>query len=842
MARKQAKKTETVEVAEPVAQAVAAATLDAEAIQQQVDQVLQEKLYWFPVRHHSPTVARHLQAAIEERQPKLVLIEGPADASHLIPYIIDPQTKPPVAIYSSYRDDNNVLRLAGIASAAADVPPRFASFYPITSYSPEFVAMRAARKLGAEVVFMDLPHHALIQAAPEVPSDDSPTEASSPPAEAAASTTNPPDDHALHPNDDALFEQSGFYQRLAEVAGYRSWSEAWDTLFESDPASRSYEEYRRELAYFCAAVRATTPAAQIQTDGTLERERFMLQTIRESMKKYGTPADQVMIICGGFHLFLDRSDSQTPPPLPPGTVFHTVMPYSFFRISELSGYGAGNRAPQYFQTCWDLGQKMQPSDILVEHVVAILKKARRGGEKLSAADAIAVCQHAGMLARLRRRKEAVLDDIRDALLTCCCKGDPQQEGIHLQKAIDDVNIGTKVGHVTSTLGHLPIVNDFYRHLSELDLGEIMGREKMVKLEFDKRDAREERCSVLLHRLKYLGVPIGEQTDQQSTLAGGTIFKERWTIKWDAKIEPALIEQNLYGDTLEVAALARMKENLARDEMHAGKTCERLLQAVDMDLPDLLTQAEEACSQAIDNDSSFISLCAGLRALLVLDRYAMFRHLTRTRLADLIVRCFARACFALTDASNVPEDQQKHVIDALLSLAEAVQRGGEPALDKTLFAEHLKLAAEQTQVPFLHGAFLGMLTEIRSIEADELADYVKQFARQPVEEMMLAGDFLEGVMSVSRMAIMMGADSLIGAMDELLRAADWDTFLSMLPRMRAAFDRLHDRQRESLSLRVAQRYHLAESEILQDLQTSVGAAALIARLDQQVAEIMKHWHI
>jgi hypothetical protein len=95
---------------------VEAAGLSADAIKKQVEAVLQDDLYWFPVRHHSAAVARYLDAVIKERQPKVILIEGPAEASDLIPFIVDAKTKPPVAVYSSYRDDDNVLGLAGKAS------------------------------------------------------------------------------------------------------------------------------------------------------------------------------------------------------------------------------------------------------------------------------------------------------------------------------------------------------------------------------------------------------------------------------------------------------------------------------------------------------------------------------------------------------------------------------------------------------------------------------------------------------------------------------------------------------------------------------------------------------
>jgi len=139
--------------------------LEIEEVQARTDKVLAEDLYWFPVRHHSPAVARHLRAAIRARKPKLVLIEGPAHASDLIKYVVDAKTKPPIALYSSFRDDGNLLGLAGIASAAPDIPPRFPVWYPMLPYSPEYVAIKEAAAIGAAMAFIDLPSHALIDPA-----------------------------------------------------------------------------------------------------------------------------------------------------------------------------------------------------------------------------------------------------------------------------------------------------------------------------------------------------------------------------------------------------------------------------------------------------------------------------------------------------------------------------------------------------------------------------------------------------------------------------------------------------------------------------------------------------
>src|SRR5690606_36616217 len=113
-------------------------------------------------------------------------------------------------------------------------------------------------------------------------------------------------------------------------------------------------------------------------------------------------------------------------------------------------YGAGHRAPHFLQMHWESLQG-ERNELLAEYVIRVLEKARRRGEAVSSADAISVTQHARMLAALRGRHRPVLDDLHDALLTCCCKGDPRDVGTRLLEAFDDVDIGTKVGRVTARL-------------------------------------------------------------------------------------------------------------------------------------------------------------------------------------------------------------------------------------------------------------------------------------------------------------------------------------------------------------------------------------------------------
>lgn len=801
----------------PETTATTAMKLDPAEVARRVEAVLADPLYWFPVRHHSHTVARHLANALRERKPKVIFIEGPWEANELLPFVTDGKTQPPVAIYSSYRDDDNVLELNGLASAAPDIPARFAVWYPLTAYSPEYIALRVAKELGAEVVLIDLPHYALVKQHHEQTS--------------AASQTAPGDD-------DALVTTSGLYQQLAAAAGYKSWDEAWDTMFEN-PHQADHETFRRELATFCCGVRMTSDAATELSLGTVERERHFLKVIQQTLQERKLQPEQAAVVCGGFHLFLDRADTEPPPPLPSGTVYTTVVPYSFYRISELSGYGAGNRAPQYYQTCFDLIAENRAGDIAMEHAIAVLGHMRKSGEPLSTADAIAITHHAGMLSQLRGRGHLTLDDIDDAVVTCCCKGDPRDEGLKLRAAMDKAGIGTKLGKVTPKLGRLPILNDFHTQLADLNLGEALGQEKRLALRLDKRDPAAARRAVFFHRLAYLQIPFAVRTSSGGDFSG-TIFREDWQLKWDPKTEPSLIEENLYGDSVETAAIQRLREALATASNSAGATCGQLLGAVDMDLPDLTRLAESAAAQAIDLDPAFPSLAAALQQLAVLARYVDFRGTSSDAIQGLLVRCYDRACFALPSSAGVPEEEQKGVVEGLVTVADILQRDKSGMYDRALFVSAAQRAASETPVPFLRGAFLGLLCEIRELPAEALAAEVAGLAGATPELMVTAGDLLDGMFAVSRTSIMLGADAIVGAVDSLLRAAKWESFLVMLPRLRAAFERLAPPHRDSLAANVAKRYGLSSAKEVRQLNNSLGATALVARLDQQVAAALKDW--
>lgn len=798
---------------------------ELERIKSAVERVLGDALYWFPIRHHSPTAAWLVEQAVLQRRPKLLFIEAPAGLESLLPALMDPQTRPPVALYSSFRDDQHQLRPAD-AGEPGDEPLQLASWYPLLSYSPEYVAIQAGDRVGAQVVFIDLPQQMLAAARLQSPVDAAPD-----PAQAAASAA-PPAEVA----DDTLIEHSALYQDLARVAGYRRWDEAWDSLFEH--AGHELEAYRRELATFCAAARATTPARAFDDD-TGPRERHMWRSIQATLTERGIDPAEAMVVCGGYHLFLDRNDSAPLPPLPAGTVHDAVVPYSYQRVSERSGYGAGNRAPRYYQRYFEALRRGAPGEALIEQMIGILHTARRKGERVATADAIAVRHHAVLLAQLRGRSGPILDDLDDALISCCVKGDPATDGAVLRRVMREAHVGSRVGKVTPKAGRLPLLRDYYAQLDALALSEKLDHEQGQVLKLDRRQPLDTRRSAFLHRLCQLQVPLAEPVKDTDRL-GQSLFAERWRLRWNTQVETALIERSLDGDSIETAAATAFGRALGQAGVDASGSCRLLLAAVAMNLDQLLVQARAACARAVDEDGRFVSLADALTSLRVLERRLGEQATTADRdfLTDLIERAWDRACFAVPEIAAAPGDDHPAIIQALKSMAEVAQT--RDVLDAGLFASYVQSAAALSPVAELRGAFLAVLVDIRALDVATLAAELAAYAGAGPDRQLQAGDFLHGVLSVSTTAVMLGARALVQALDAVIAAVDRDGFLAMLPRLRAAIEQLHGRHRDALAGEVARLFGLRVSDLDQPLAGSASAHALIAELDAEVAQIMADW--
>ena len=94
----------------------------------------------FGIRHLSPAGAYHLRRLLDEREPELILVEGPSDFTALLGDIAGAETKPPIAVMA-YTKESPIRTI----------------LYPFAEYSPEYQAVLWAKDHGVPCRFIDLP-------------------------------------------------------------------------------------------------------------------------------------------------------------------------------------------------------------------------------------------------------------------------------------------------------------------------------------------------------------------------------------------------------------------------------------------------------------------------------------------------------------------------------------------------------------------------------------------------------------------------------------------------------------------------------------------------------------
>jgi hypothetical protein len=503
-----------------------------------------------PIRHHSPAGALQVGRLIRERRPRVVLIEGPADATPLIEQILDPATVPPVALYAFRRRDDDVR----------------AAYYPFCAYSPEYVALQSGHDVGAELLFCDLP------ASETLEWDDTADDSSTPPqvdTDATAQSDEP-----------APADYAAFSVALTTASGFDSFEAFWEAAFEQEGGQRDADGFVQLMTTFGSQARALTATRRGGYDD--RRERAMADAARRCVDR-GVPDDAILLVCGAAHAEAiaahyagsesvgDGADSDTSVAMPSGDQQAEIalIPYSFPRLSEQAGYGAGNRAPWYYQQVWDLGGDYRAATRRAMIVAA--RHLRERGYSASTAQAIDADTLAGTLAAMRDKLAPGVDELIDAAVACFGQG----HGDAIASTIHQILIGDAIGQITGRAGRTPLQEEFHATTHRLRLP-VQDAPKQVLVHLASSAAEGEQ-SVFLHRLEAIGVPYGRQlvSGLGGRLAQGPLeqlgrVRERWELHWSPATEARLIERTAWGSTLADCCDRLLREQLeAAERIDAG---------------------------------------------------------------------------------------------------------------------------------------------------------------------------------------------------------------------------------------------------------------------------------
>ncbi|MEV7029288.1 DUF5682 family protein [Streptomyces sp. NPDC093272] len=705
------------------------------------------------VRHHGPGSARAVRAVLRDRRPKAVLIEGPPEADALIPLAADPRMRPPVALLAH----------------AVDEPGRSA-FWPLADFSPEWVALRWALEHGVPARFIDLPAAHTLAWETEQETPAAPVDADAPRAEGGAP------DAARRLRVDPL-------AALAEAAGYDDPERWWEDVVEHRSGTREQDA----LAPFTAVAEAM--AVLRETYGTTGRDRdpvreaHMRLRLRAARREFG---EDVAVVCGAWHVpaLSARStvaaDRDLLKGLPKVRTDMTWVPWTNRRLARSSGYGAGIDSPGWY------GHLFRAPDRPVERWLTKVAGLLREEDRIvSSAHVIEAVRLAETLAVMRGRPVPGLGETTDAVRAVLCEG----SDVPLALVHDRLVVGDVLGEVPETAPAVPLQRDLTREQRRLRLKpEALERE----LELDLRKETDAGRSLLLHRLRLLGIGWGEQA--QSRGSTGT-FRETWRLRWEPELSVRIAEAGVWGTTVEGAATARAEADAGQATALADVTAlaELCLLA---GLPEALPVVMRALADRAALDTDVGRLAQALPALVRSLRYGDVRGTDTRALAEVAAGLAERifvglppACAALD--ADAAEEMRGHV-DAvhtavgLLAEPGAGDAPGGRGLRDRWRAVLRTLSGRDTVPGVLRGRAVRILLDEGELEPAEAARLMG-LVLSPGTPPATAAAWVEGFVGGGGGGMLLVHDErLLGLVDTWLTGVPPDAFTDVLPLLRRTF--------------------------------------------------------
>ena len=681
----------------------------------------------FGVRHLSPAGAWHLRRFLDDLQPSAVLVEGPSDATEQIPHLTARGTEPPVAI------------LAYTAE-----PPVRTVLWPFAAYSPEYQALLWAKENSAQAMFIDLPSGVFL---------------------AVEYAQGGAEEHA--PESSA----ADIYARWAELAGESDHETYWERRFEHNLNPNAY---RLASAEFGRALRAVLLEDPFETASNMLREAHMMRMIHEA-KKAGH--QRIAVVTGAYHVPALEGGGCTAltdgelEALPRREARLTPMPYSYYRLTTRAGYGAGNRAPAYYEMLWHAACRGDLHGLAGNYLSAVAGELRRMGNAASAAEVIEGVRLARTLAALHEGSAPALMDLRDAATVCLGRGD--FSGI--SQAVARVEIGTAIGSLPEGVARTSIQDDFYRALRRLKLERYrtaVAADLDLDLREDRRVKSEEAAwldlnrSFFLNRLTALGVPFARRlpTGQQSAT-----WAERWVMQWSPEAEITLVESALRGDTVEMASTYALKEKL--DGCAAVDEAAGLIRrAGECGLSGAVEYARAALQRLAAGNADFLSSARAAAELSAVIRFGDIRRQDTAPLTPLLAQLFLHATLLLVGAAACDDKAATEAMPAMDALnAVAIGHSREVAGEDWLKALR-ELSGRDDRNARLSGFACALLLERGLVDGDGLSREVSRRLSPGIPADVGAGWF-EGLamrnraMLLSLMELWRQLDGYIASLDD-----------------------------------------------------------------------------
>ena len=696
---------------------------------------------FFGIRHLSPAGAYYLRAYLDEKKPRLVLVEGPSDFADMLSDMVREERKPPIALLAYTKE-----------------APVRTVLYPFAVYSPEYQAIWWCHKHHVECRFIDLPSETFL-AIPERGMQE---------AEGEEKRGN---------------AGVSVYEQLDRQSGEDGHDTFWERVMEQ---AGSMEAYHQGANSFGANIRSLTEGKENDWAEIVLREAYMRRQIRKAVDA-GVEPENIVVVTGSYHVegLKDWQDAgEDISGMPRVEANHTLMPYSYYRLSTRAGYGAGNKAPAYYALLWEGLNRDEPMYAVYSYLIRLAEYQRDKGNPVSSASVIEAVRLAMSLAQLRGGTIASLRDLRDAAQTCLGEGSVS----NIILATADTEIGTVIGALPDGVSRTSVQEDFYRQLKDLKLEkyrDITAQDLMLDLRENRRVSSEKAAfmdlhrSFFLHRLRVINVSFAQQ---QAVSQDNATWSEHWVARWTPEAEIELVESALKGDTIEGAASFAMKERVENADK-IGEIALVIEDACYCGMERAVGYATAALQGMAVDAVSVEELAKTAQRLSVVIQYGNIRRIDAKPLEPILQQLFYRACLILEAACVCDDAASKVIITAMEQL-----NSTELAHDFLNSVEWLKVLDSISERADLNTKLSGfaaaILLERGTMDTQQLRMEVSRRLSKGIPADLGAGWF-EGLAMKNRYALIARL-SLWESLNDYLVTLDDEEFKRALVFLRLAF--------------------------------------------------------
>lgn len=737
----------------------------------------------FGIRHLSPAGAWHLRTLLDRVNPEIVLIEGPSDFNEELVYIPNQGVKPPFAMLAYTKDS-----------------PIHTILYPFSVYSPEYQAILWAHENRKECRFIDLPSGVFLAF-----------------SRLRMKKALEGSDHAEQEKQKE--ERNFVYRRLDELSGEDGHETFWERTMEH---LRDDEAYLKGTDRFGEELRDLTKGGYDSYAEDVVREAYMKAQINAVLSS-GIPASQIVVVTGAYHVKglerdtteLSEKEQKELPVLEAGK---TLMPYSYYRLSTRSGYGAGNKAPAYYELLWEGFLNGEPDYAARSYLSRIAAWQRANGNIVSSAEVIEAVRLSYSLAGLRDCQIPSLRDLRDAAVTCMGHGNLGEVAV----AIADTEIGTAVGELPKGVSRTSIQEDFYNRIDELNLRRycsVTAEDLILDLR-EKRTVKSEKAafmdlwrSFFLHKLKVLGisfVSIKNNSQENAT------WKEEWTLRWTPEAEIELVEAQLKGDTVLAAASFHMKEEIEK-EKNIASIAQVLKESFLCGMPEAAEYAVTALQEAAIDAAAVDEIANTIQNLSFVIQYGSIRKISTEPLIPVLEQLFLRVCLILVGECVCDDSAAKKMIQSIGILNEAVSN--HDFLSENNWIKVITEIADRDDLNTkISGYAAAILLERGMMTNEELEIRVSRRLSKGVPADLGAGWF-EGLSMKNRYALIARL-SLWETLNHYLEMLDDEEFKRALLFLRRAFADFSAKEKSDIAENLGELWNLNKIETSEILNATL----------------------